>query len=326
MDKIKCTDDQLKIIVNIEAYKPNVNNLIYLSKKYAGKEIKYSNLLSEIYENNKLLQIKEFLKKHFRDAITSYIKNAEDNKPYENSSTVFTHILNSSVSDKIKLKYIRNNITKIDDVKKLKKPRKFLSNLLQKDLILFKEENIQFCWNKLVETSTIDQNHKNSNIMTIVAYLNKKEKEKFIMRTLLSNNSAMCDAFLNIETVYLKIFEYSLEFSKKRIMKLNPNQIPGRIKTLVLKNKVAPTEENIQFLIDKNHKEELKILVQNNEEEAVPRLTNIEIPNELIYELIDVVSDESAKALLQQLNETLEIDKINPQRVKLVEYIQNNNL
>ena len=326
LDKIKWTDEQLRIIVNIEAYKPNINNLIYLSKKYTGKEIKYGNLLSEIYENNKLPQIKEFLKNNFRDAITSYVKNADDKETFENSSTVFTDILNSTISDKIKLKYIRNNITKIDDVTKLKKPRKFLSDLLQKDLILFKAENIQYCWDKLVETSTIDQNQKNSNIMTIVAYLNKKEKEKFIMRTLLSNNSAMCDAFLNIETVYLKIFEYSLEFSKKRIMKLNPNQIPGRIKILVSKNKVAPTEENIKLLIDKNQKEELKILIQNNEEEAVRSLINIETLNELIYDLIDVVSDESAKVLLHQFNETLEIDKINPQRVELIEYIQNNNL
>ena len=326
LDKIKWTDEQLRIIVNIEAYKPNINNLIYLSKKYTGKEIKYGNLLSEIYENNKLPQIKEFLKNNFRYAITSYVKNADDKETFENSSTVFTDILNSTISDKIKFKYIRNNITKIDDVTKLKKPRKFLSDLLQKDLILFKAENIQYCWDKLVETSTIDQNQKNSNIMTIVAYLNKKEKEKFIMRTLLSNNSAMCDAFLNIETVYLKIFEYSLEFSKKRIMKLNPNQIPGRIKILVSKNKVAPTEENIKLLIDKNQKEELKILIQNNEEEAVRSLINIETLNELIYDLIDVVSDESAKVLLHQFNETLEIDKINPQRVELIEYIQNNNL
>ena len=95
---------------------------------------------------------------------------------------------------------------------------------------------------------------------------------------------------------------------------------------LVSENKVAPTEENIKLLIDKNQKEALKTLIQNNEEEAVRNLINIETSNELIYDLIDVVSDESAKALLQQLNETLEIDKINPQRVKLVEYIQNNNL
>ena len=94
------------------------------------------------------------------------------------------------------------------------------------------------------------------------------------MRTLLSNNSAMCDAFLNIETVYLKIFEYSLEFSKKRIMKLNPNQIPGRIKILVSKNKVAPTEENIKLLIDKNQKEELKIQMNKINNEIMMRYTN----------------------------------------------------
>ena len=327
LDKIKWPDNELSKIVNIEAYKPNVNNLIYLSQKYTGKEIKYGNLLSEIYENNKLLQIKEFLKKYFGDAITSYINNAEDNRPYENSSTVFIDILNSPhISEKIKIKYIRDNITKIDDVTRLKKPRKFLRILLQKDLILFKAENVQYCWDKLVETSTIDQSHKDSNIMTIVAYLNKKVEEKYIMRKLLSNNIAMCEAFLNIETVSLKIFEYSLLFSKTKIMKLNPNQRLGRINMLVSENKVAPTEENIKLLIDKNQKEALKTLIQNNEEEAVRNLINIETSNELIYDLIDVVSDESAKALLQQLNETLEIDKINPQRVKLVEYIQNNNL
>ena len=325
LDKIKWPDNELSKLVNIEAYKPNVNNLIYLSNKYTGKEIKYGNLLSEIYENNKLPRIKEFLKKNFKDAITSYIKNAEDKKTFENSSTVFIDILNASISNKIKLKYIRNNITKIEDVTKIKS-RKFLTVLLQNDLIIFKEENIQFCWNKLVETPIIDQNLKDSNIKTIVGYLNKKEKEKFIMRTLLSNNSAMCDVFLNNKEVNLKIFEYSLEFSEKGIMKLNPDQIPERIRILVSKNKVAPTEENLQLLIDKDHKEELKILVQNNEKEAVSYLTNIEIPNELIYDLIDVVSDESAKTLLQKLNETLKIDKISPQRVKLLEYIQNNNL
>ena len=270
-------------------------------------------------------ELRSFLKKNFKDAITSYIKNAEDKKTFENSSTVFIDILNASISNKIKLKYIRNNITKIEDVTKIKS-RKFLTVLLQNDLIIFKEENIQFCWNKLVETPIIDQNLKDSNIKTIVGYLNKKEKEKFIMRTLLSNNSAMCDVFLNNKEVNLKIFEYSLEFSEKGIMKLNPDQIPERIRILVSKNKVAPTEENLQLLIDKDHKEELKILVQNNEKEAVLYLTNIEIPNELIYDLIDVVSDESAKTLLQKLNETLKIDKISPQRVKLLEYIQNNNL
>ena len=327
LDKIKWPDNELSKIVNIKAYKPNVNNLIYLSKKYTGKEIKYSNLLSEIYENNKLLQIKEFLKNNFGDAITSYINNAEDNRSYENSSTVFIDILNSpQISEKIKIKYIRDNITKIDDVTRLKKPRKYLRNLLQKDLILFKAENVQYCWDKLVETSTIDQSHKNSNIMAIVDYLNNKVEEKYIMRKLLSNNIGMCEAFLNIETVSLRIFEYSLLFSKTKIMKLNPNQILGRINKLVSENKVAPTEENIKLLIDKNQKEELKILVQNNEEEAVRSLINIETSNELIYDLIDVVSDESAKVLLHQFNETLEIDKINPQRVELIEYIQNNNL
>ena len=327
LDKIKWPDNELSKIVNIKAYKPNVNNLIYLSKKYTGKEIKYSNLLSEIYENNKLLQIKEFLKNNFGDAITSYINNAEDNRSYENSSTVFIDILNSpQISEKIKIKYIRDNITKIDDVTRLKKPRKYLRNLLQKDLILFKAENVQYCWDKLVETSTIDQSHKNSNIMAIVDYLNNKVEEKYIMRKLLSNNIGMCEAFLNIETVSLRIFEYSLLFSKTKIMKLNPNQILGRINKLVSENKVAPTEENIKLLIDKNQKEELKILVQNNEEEAVRSLINIETSNELIYDLIDVVSDESAKVLLHQFNETLEIDKINPQRVELIEYIQNHNL
>ena len=193
-------------------------------------------------------------------------------------------------------------------------------------LILFKAENVQYCWDKLVETSTIDQSHKNSNIMAIVDYLNNKVEEKYIMRKLLSNNIGMCEAFLNIETVSLRIFEYSLLFSKTKIMKLNPNQILGRINKLVSENKVAPTEENIKLLIDKNQKEELKILVQNNEEEAVRSLINRETSNELIYDLIDVVSDESAKVLLHQFNETLEIDKINPQRVELIEYIQNNNL
>lgn len=324
LDKIKWPDNELSKIVNIEAYKPNVNNLIYLANKYTGKEIKYGNLLSEIYD--KLPQIKEFLKKNFKVAITSYIKYAEDKKTFENSSTVFTDILNSSISEKIKSKYIRNNITKIDDVKKLKKPRKVLSELLQKDLILFKVENIQYYWDTMVGTPKIDQTQKHSNIMTLVDYLNKKEKEKIIMRTLLSNNSAMCDAFLNIETVYSKIFEYSLVFSKKRIMKLNPNQILERINILVSENKVAPTEENIKLLIDKNQKEALKTLIKNNEEEAVQGLINIETSNELIYDLIDVVSDESAKVLIHQFNETLEIDKINPQRVELIEYIQNNNL
>ena len=90
---------------------------------------------------------------------------------------------------------------------------------------------------------------------------------------------------------------------------------------------IEPNEFNIRFLIEKSLDEEIKTLAEENEKEVLPILENMELSDETIYSIVNTnISTDNAKSLLTKLKESVQIDKINPEKTELIESIQNENL
>ena len=90
---------------------------------------------------------------------------------------------------------------------------------------------------------------------------------------------------------------------------------------------IVPNEDNIKILINKSLNEEIKLIAENYENEVLPILRNMELSDETIYSVVNSnISVDNAKSLITNLNESVQIDKISPEKTKLIEYIKNKSL
>ena len=80
-------------------------------------------------------------------------------------------------------------------------------------------------------------------------------------------------------------------------------------------------------MINKSLNEEIKLIAENYENEVLPILRNMELSDETIYSIVNAnISTDNAKSLLTKLKESVQIDKISPEKTELIESIQNENL
>ena len=77
-------------------------------------------------------------------------------------------------------------------------------------------------------------------------------------------------------------------------------------------------------MINKSLIEVIIFIAENYENEVLPILRNMELSDETIYSIVNAdISTDNAKSLLTKLKESVQIDKINPEKTELIESIQN---
>ena len=90
---------------------------------------------------------------------------------------------------------------------------------------------------------------------------------------------------------------------------------------------IVPNEDNIKILMARSLNEEIRLMAENHENEVLPILRNMELSDETIYSIVNAdISTDNAKSLLTKLKESVQIDKISPEKTELIESIQNENL
>lgn len=317
LEKSNCNKDRLVKIERIKAYKLNIRNMIFISKNILEKNIRYGNLLNEIYRAKQLNSSKEYVEDNFVDVISQYIDENTSKESYTNDEDIFIKILKSNLSDKQKLEYVKINETVISDLKVLKESaitEEVLNCLLVKDKVAFGCENVTICWNMLEKygkefVEYIDRNLNDDNTKDI-----------------LDGNVSILNGLINSTVVSDKLFNRVIAYVEDKIDKINAKLDEKRISSLIEKDLLAVNEENIEILLKNSYNEELSMLANSGDEErenyVVTELLDHDISDELIYLLVNSnISYENAIKLVEKNKETVLIEKINSDKEEVIENI-----
>ena len=330
-----------KKLVQIEKYqlyKIRITNLLYLSEHILNRKVKYGRLLSVVFEEKELSSSKSYLEDAFIHFCDQYINGNVNDEEYTNGEDVFLKILNLDISFEEKLKYINKTNQKIRDLNGLIRDDDILDiiqALFKNDQVEFNAENLNYYWNIIHENDREKPNETEKFVLNFTNTLNsliskkiikhnkdndKKEKNKILVQC-----ESICNELINSSDVSDELFRYLICNATTPITVLNSDFKDNRIQALIDKNMIKSNEDNIQLLIDKSLSEELKLLVERDENAVIPILRNMELPDEIIYFLMNSnISDDNAIILLNMLKKSIQIDKINPQKTDLIEYINNN--
>lgn len=331
-----------KKLVQIEKYqlyKIRITNLLYLSEHILNRKIKYGRLLSVVFEEKELSSSKNYLEDAFILFCDQYINGNDNDEEYSNGEDVFLRILNLEISFEDKLKYINKTNQKISCLKDLIKDDDILDiiqALFKNNQVEFNAENLNYYWDIIQENDSEKPNETEKLVLNFTNTLNsmiskkiikhnkdndKKEKNKILVQC-----ESICNELINSSSVSDELFRYLVDNAKKPITILNSELKNNRIQALSDKNMIKSNEDNIQLLIDKSLSEELKQLVERNENTIIPILRNMELSDETIYSIVNAdISTDNAKSLLTKLKGSVQIDKINPEKTELIESIQNDN-
>lgn len=317
LEKSNCNKERLVKIERIKAYKLNIRNMIFISKNILEKNIRYGNLLNEIYRAKQLNSSKEYVEDNFVDVISQYIDENTSKESYTNDEDIFIKILKSNLSDKQKLEYVKINETVISDLKVLKESaitEEVLNCLLVKDKVAFGCENVTICWNMLEKygkefVEYIDRNLNDDNTKDI-----------------LDGNVSILNGLINSTVVSDKLFNRVIAYVEDKIDKINAKLDEKRISSLIEKDLLAVNEENIEILLKNSYNEELSMLANSGDEErenyVVTELLDHDISDELIYLLVNSnISYENAIKLVEKNKETILIEKINSDKEEVIKNI-----
>ena len=156
VSEANCDKARLVAVEQIQAYKLNVGNLIFITEAILEKTTTYGSLLNEIYKSLQLSSSKEYIEENFSSIVSNYIDENKSEKNYTNNEDILLKILNSDISDEHKFKYLEKNetiISKLADLQNDSVTTKILDCLLHKNKIKFCSDNIAAYWNMVEEYS-----------------------------------------------------------------------------------------------------------------------------------------------------------------------------
>lgn len=308
--------ERLIDIEKIKAYSMSINNLIYIAECILNKFVPYGGLLNTIFESPQLSSTKEYILTDFDTVVSDYIDQKTDTDKFENSEDILIKIFNSSkLSVEQKCKYLENNIVKISDFSKLAKKSmndKIFEVLFDSDLVLCSSDNINAYWN------TIETYPK-----SFVQYLNKSINTSNA-EEIFGNNISLCDVMIEDISTNDIVFEAATKHAENGITAIKSDFKQDRIRILIKKDLLEPTEENVKMLLEKSYNEELLLLANSYEKEVVDLLSaeTLTLSEKLIYSLINSnLSTTSALSLVDKLNEGVLLEKVNPNKTNLIEKI-----
>lgn len=333
--KLEISKEKLKRLEEITAYRLSVVNLIFLTEKILDKKIEYGNLLNEIYDSRELVASKEYIQGDFENIISEYIENHVTNRSFINHRDILAKILSSNLSYENKLKYLSKNTEAVFSLKESEiTDINIVHELFKRDKVTYTHDNLNYYWDLI--NNNDDDEQKEKDIECFIRNMNDKIPEgpgqsQYVdnkgIHSELSKCVSICNDLINISIISDDLFKIIINHAKRPIDYLNSNLNNNRIKALIKENKILPNEENIKILINKSLNEEIKLIAENYENEVLPILRNMELSDETIYSIVNAdISTDNAKSLLTKLKESVQIDKISPEKTELIESIQNENL
>lgn len=295
-------------------YKMSISNLVKITKMVLNKSVPYGVLLNAIFESPQLFSTKEYILTDFDTVVSDYIDQKDDTEKFENNEDILIKILNSSkLSVEQKCKYLENNIVKISELNRLAKDStddKIFEVLFDKDLIFCSSDNINEYWGRI-----------ESYLNNFVKYLNRNINSSNATE-IFGKNEGLCYSMIRDISTNDIVFEAAVNYAKDGLAKIDSDFKQDRIRILIKKDILEPTEENVKVLLEKSYNEELLLLVNSYEKEVVNLLSAEILSEELIYSLINSnLSTNSCLILGEKLNDGILLEKVNPNKIDLIEII-----
>ena len=316
VSEANCDKARLVAVEQIQAYKLNVRNLIFISEAILEKTINYGSLLNEIYKSLKLSSSKEYIEDNFSSIASNYIDGNKSEKNYTNNEEILFKILNSDISDEHKFKYVEKNETVISNLADLQNgsvTTKILDCLLRKNKVKFCSDNIAAYWNMVEEYSD-----------DFIEYLDNRLDETN-SEDVLRNNISVCNTFINNPLVSDKIFAFVINYADESISNINPKLTQNRINTLIQRRLIEVTEKNIEVLRNNSYNAELTLLANGDEEVediVINTLLKYELSDELMYSLVNSgIADENSVKLIDSIKDSVLVERLNPTKKAIIEYI-----
>ncbi|EHL19961.1 hypothetical protein HMPREF9628_01134 [Peptoanaerobacter stomatis] len=316
VSEANCDKVRLVAVEQIQAYKLNVRNLIFIAEAILEKTINYGSLFNEIYKSLQLSSSKKYVEDNFLSIVSNYINENKSEKNYTNNEDILLKILNSNISDEHKFKYVEKNetvISKLTDLQDSSVTTKILDCLLRKNKIKFCSDNLDAYWNMVEEYSN-----------DFIEYLGNNLDETNY-EDILRNNVSICNTFINSPLVSDKIFTFLINFADESISNIDHNLTQNRVNTLVHHRLIEVTEKNIEALWNKSYYAELTLLANSDEEVediVINTLLKYELSDDLIYSLVNSgISDENALNLINSIKDTVLVERINLTKKSIIEAI-----
>ena len=317
VSEANCDKARLVAVEQIQAYKLNVGNLIFITEAILEKTINYGSLLNEIYKSLQLSSSKEYIEDNFSSIVSNYIDENKSEKNYTNNEEILFKILNSDISDEHKLKYVEKNetvISKLADLQNSSVTTKILDCLLHKNKIKFCSDNIAAYWNMVEEYSD-----------DFIEYLNNNLDEDN-NEDILKNNISVCNTFINSPFVSDKIFAFVIKYADEPISNVNHELTQNRVNSLVHQRLIEVTEKNIEVLRNNSYYAELILLANYDDDEVeeivINTLLKYELSDELIYGLVNSgIADKNSMKLIDSIKDSVLVERINPAKKPIIEYI-----
>ena len=334
LQKIELSEDDLIQIINENAYRLNIKNLMFIAKKINKGSVFYFNLLNVIFYDKNLKQCWEYINSNFDEVVLEYLEQSDGKFKYVVNKDVFKKIIESSISLELKKKFIKSvgmSLPQLEDLDKKLINIQIVEELFNNKKVAYNTKNTKYYWELITQDSENLKDKKNL-IDNFIKNFNRQvygktttdqtEKEKIFQELV-----DACNLLINNNNVGKDLFDIIIKYATEPIVKLNADLQTDKIKELVNKKMIVPNEENIKILIDKSSDEEIKTFAEINEKEVLPILINMELSDETIYSVVNSnISVDNAKSLLTKLKESVQIDKISSERKELIELIQNENL
>lgn len=321
------------------SYKLNVNNLICIANnKLEGKK-QIANLFDTIVNTPTLKSCKEYVEANFEEFVIDYIAQYE-NHYFVESYAFQCKILKSNITDEDKIRYLEMSkyfeIPKLIELGEGSQSIRLVQWLFDNGRVFFKAENLNHYWELLIKNvgnNLIESNELNSFVSTmnkICDKINNKWEKSYTndsVKKVLSECKSICNILLNVVGVKEILFGFVLEIADEPIEELNSKIGTEKIKALIEKKLIQPNENNIKVMVDNGLHEELKLFVELNQDKLISILCSMELSDEIIYTIVNAhISTDNAKSLITNLEESVQIDKISPEKTELIEFIQNENL
>ena len=312
-----CDKARLVAVEQIQAYKLNVGNLIFITEAILEKTINYGSLLNEIYKSLQLSSSKEYIENNFSSIVSNYKDENKSEKNYTNNEEILFKILNSDISDEHKLKYVEKNetvISKLADLQNSSVTTKILDCLLRKNKIKFCSDNIAAYWNMVEEYSN-----------DFIEYLDNNLDETNY-EDILRKNVSICNTFINSPLVSDKIFTFVINYADEAISDINPKLPQDRANILIHQRLIEVTEKNIEVLWNNSYNAELISLADYDDDVTeglvINMLLKYELSDELIYGLVNSdIADGNSMKLIDSIKDSVLVEKINPTKKPIIEYI-----
>lgn len=307
---------------------------MFIAKKITKGNAFDFNLLSVIFSDKNLKQCWEYINSNFDEVVSEYLEQYDGKFQFIVNKDIFKKIIESNISLELKRKFIKSvmmSLHQIDDLNQKLINIQIIEELFNNKKVKYNTKNTKYYWELIMQDSEklkdkkdlIDNFIKNFNKQFYTDKTKDQEEKEKIFQELVD----ICNIIINNNNVGKDLFEIIIKYATERIEKLNADLQIDKIKELVNRNMIVPNEDNIKILINKSLNEEIKLIAENYENEVLPILRNMELSDETIYSVVNSnISVDNAKSLITNLNESVQIDKISPEKTKLIEYIKNKSL